>query len=188
MAGNTLISSYLSGLRRRLPASLADEVSDGLIEAYQQHLASGQNADAAARAAVTETGELAQVVGEFTRQAPGRAAARTLLAIGPVVGACWIASHAWSWPMPAAVRLGFGAALLVTIGGLAIAATSRHSYRRTRLTAVAGPGLVILDATVITAALLVAPVLSWPLVIAVAASLTRMALTLTALPRITTAS
>jgi hypothetical protein len=145
MPGNALISSYLSGLRRRLPASLADEVSDGLLEAYQQHLASGQSADAAARAAVSETGDLAQVVGEFTRQAPGRRTARTLLAIGPVVGACWIASHAWSWPMPAAVRLGFGAALLV------------------------------------------APVLSWPLVIAVAASLSRMALTLTALPRITTA-
>jgi hypothetical protein len=84
-------------------------------------------------------------------------------------------------------RLSFTAALIFTISALAIAATSRHSYRRTRLTAVAGPGLVILDATVITAALLVAPVLSWPLVIAVAASLTRMALTLTALPRITTA-
>jgi hypothetical protein len=37
------------------------------------------------------------------------------------------------------------------------------------------------------ATLLVAPVLSWPLVIAVAASLTRMARTLTALPRIATA-
>jgi len=184
VAGNVLISSYLSGLRRRLPASLADEVSDGLIEAYQQHLASGQSADVAARAAVTETGDLAHVVGEFIRQAPGRSTARTLLAIGPVVGGCWIATHAWSWPMPAAVRLGFGAALLFMISGLAVAATSRRSYRRTRLTAVAGPGLVILDATVITTALLVAPVLSWPLVIAVAASLTRMALTLTALPRI----
>jgi hypothetical protein len=187
MPGNVLISSYLSGLRRLLPASLADEVSDGLIEAYQQHLASGQCADAAARAAVTETGDLADVVGEFTRQAPGRAVARILLAIGPVVGGCWIATRWWAWPMPAAARLGFSAALLCTISGLAIAATSRRSYRRTMLTAVAGPGLVILDATVITAALLVAPVLSWPLVVAVTGSLTRIALTLTALPRITTA-
>jgi hypothetical protein len=187
MPGNVLISSYLSGLRRRLPASLADEVSDGLIEAYEQRLASGQTADAAARAAVTETGDLAQVVGEFTRQAPGRAAARTLLAIGPVVGGCWIATRWWAWPLPAATRLVFTAVLLVTISGLAAAATSRRSYRRTRLTAVAGPGLVVLDATVIITALLVAPALSWPLVIAVAASLTRMALTLTALPRISTA-
>ena len=187
MPGNVLISSYLGGLRRRLPASLADEVSDGLIEAYQHHLASGQSADAAARAAVTETGELAQVVGEFTRQAPGRSTARALLAIGPVVGGCWIATRWWAWPMPAAAQLAFSAALLLTISGLAIAATSRRSYRRTRLTAVVGPGLVILDATVITTALLVAPVVSWPLVIAVAASLTRMALTLTALPRIAAA-
>jgi hypothetical protein len=187
VAGNALIGSYLSGLRRRLPPSLADEVSDGLIEAYQQQLASGQSADAAARAAVTETGDLAQVVGEFTRQAPGRAAARALLAIGPVVGGCWIATRWWDWPVPAVARLGFSVVWLFTIGGLAIAATSRHSYRRTRLTVVAGPGLVALDATVITAALLLAPAVSWPLAVAVAASLTRMALTLTALPRITTA-
>jgi hypothetical protein len=187
MPGNALISSYLSGLRRQLPASLADEVSDGLIEAYQQHLASGQSADAAARAAVSETGDLAQVVGEFTRQAPGRSTARALLAIGPLVGACWIATRWWAWPLPAAARLGFSAALLLTVSGLAIAATSRRSYRRTRLTAVAGPGVVILDATVITAALLAAPALSGPLVIAVAASLTRMALTVTALPRMSTA-
>jgi hypothetical protein len=72
MPGNALISSYLSGLRRPLPASLADEVSDGLIESYQQHLASGQGADAAARAAVSETGDLAQVVGEFTRRFSSR--------------------------------------------------------------------------------------------------------------------
>lgn len=189
MPGHALIGSYLSGLRRRLPAGLADEVSDGLLEAYQYHLARGQGADEAARAAVTDTGDLAQVVGEFTRQAPGRRTARALLAIGPVVGACWVAAlvttHAWAWPVPAAARLGFGAALLATIGVLAIAATSRRSYRRTRLTVLAGPGLIILDATLITAALLAAPVLSWPLAAAIAASLTRITLTVTALPRIT---
>ncbi len=188
MPGHALISSYLSGLRRRLPAGLADEVYDGLLEAYQYHLARGQSADVAARAAVTETGDLAQVVGEFTRQAPGRRTARALLAIGPVVGACWVAAlvttHAWAWPVPAAARLGFGAALLATIGALAIAATSRRSYRRTRLTVLAGPGLIILDATLITAALLAAPALSWPLAAAIAASFTRITLTLTALPRI----
>lgn len=189
MPGHALIGSYLSGLRRRLPAGLADEVSDGLLEAYQYHLARGQGADEAARAAVTDTGDLAQVVGEFTRQAPGRRTARALLAIGPVVGACWVAAlvttHAWAWPVPAAARLGFGAALLATIGVLAIAATSRRSYRRTRLTVLAGPGLIILDATLITAAFLAAPVLSWPLAAAIAASLTRITLTVTALPRIT---
>ena len=189
MPGHALIGSYLSGLRRRLPAGLADEVSDGLLEAYQYHLARGQGADEAARAAVTDTGDLAQVVGEFTRQAPGRRTARALLAIGPVVGACWVAAlvttHAWAWPVPAAARLGFGAALLATIAVLAIAATSRRSYRRTRLTVLAGPGLIILDATLITAALLAAPVLSWPLAAAIAASLTRITLTVTALPRIT---
>ena len=76
-------------------------------------------------------------------------------------------------------------ALLVTIAALVVAATSRRSYRRTRLTVLAGPGLIILDATVITAALLAAPALSWPLVTAIAASLTRITLTLAALPHVT---
>jgi hypothetical protein len=43
--------------------------------------------------------------GEFTRQAPGRRAARLLLATGPLVGACWAAAltsgRAWTWPVSA---------------------------------------------------------------------------------------
>jgi hypothetical protein len=104
---------------------------------------------------------------------------------------CWgtalITARAWAWPLPTAARAAFGAALLLAVAILAIAATSRHSYQRTRLTALAGPGLLILDATMITAALLTAPALTWLLAIAIAASLARMAPTLTALPRITTA-
>ena len=191
MPGNTLISSYLAGLRRHLPADLADEVAGGLAEAYEHHLARGHGETAAARAAVSETGDLAQVVGEFTRLAPGRRAARALLATGPLAGACWgaalIAARAWTWPLPGTARAVFGVALLITVAVLAIAATSQHSYQRTRLTTLAGPALAILDATMITAALLAAPVLTWLLAIAITASLTRITLTLTALPRITTA-
>lgn len=190
MPGNTLISSYLAGLRRHLPTGLADEVADGLAEAYEHHLARGDSEDAAAVAAVTDTGDLAHVVTEFTRHAPGRRAARALLATGPVMGACWgaalITARAWAWPLPAATRPAFGAALLLAATILAIAATSQHSYRRTRLTALAAPGLVILDATMITAALLAAPALTWLLAIAITASLARMTLTVAALPRITT--
>ncbi|MGH3205171.1 MAG: permease prefix domain 1-containing protein, partial [Streptosporangiaceae bacterium] len=66
-----LITSYVSGLRRRLPAALADEAAAGLLEAYEHHLAAGAGDHDAARGAVAEFGDLAMVVSEFTRQAPG---------------------------------------------------------------------------------------------------------------------
>jgi hypothetical protein len=48
------------------------------------------------------------VIGEFTRQAPARRAARILLATGPVAGASWAAalifSHAWTASPPAEAR------------------------------------------------------------------------------------
>jgi hypothetical protein len=58
-----------------------------------------------------------------------------------VVGACraapLILGRAWTWPVPAAARLSFGAVMLLAVLALAVAATSRHSYRRTRPTAAA---------------------------------------------------
>jgi hypothetical protein len=138
---------------------------------------------------VAEFGDLGMVVGEFTRQAPGRQAAWMLLATGPVVGACWAAalilSRAWTWPVPGAVRLSFGAILLLAVMALAVAATSRRSYRRTRFTAAASPVILVLDATA-AAVMLAAPALTWVLGIAVAASLTRMAFTAWSLPRTAT--
>jgi hypothetical protein len=128
------------------PRPIADEAADGLIEAYEQHRAAGTGDQEAARAALAEFGELGLVVGEYTRQAPGRRAARLLLATGPAAGLCWalalITGRAWTWPVPATARLGFGAALLLTAALLLAAATSRHSYHRTRLTAAASPLLL----------------------------------------------
>lgn len=140
------------------------------------------------RAALAEFGELPLVVGEFTRQAPGRRAARLLLATGPVAGGCWAAalifSRAWTWPLPATARLSFGAVLLVAVLALLAAATSRHSYRRTRLAA-ASPAILILDATAVAAVMLAAPALTWALGTAVAVSLGRIAFTAWTLPRLT---
>jgi len=187
--GDPLIGAYLAALRRRLPPGPADEVADGLLEAYLHHLARGEDEDAAARAAVGETGDVAVVTTEFTRQAPGRHAARLLLVTGPVMGACWgtalISARAWTWPVPAAARIAFAATLLLAIVGLALAATSRHSYRRTRLAAPAGASLIILDAAMITAALLAAPALTAALMLATAASLTRIVFTSRSLPALT---
>jgi hypothetical protein len=183
-----LIAGYVAGLHRRLPAAIADEAADGLLETYEQHLARGAGEQEAARTAVAEFGDLGTVVDEFTRQAPGRRAARMLLTTGPAVGACWAAalilSRAWTWPVPAAARLSFGAVLLLAVMALAAAAISRHSYQRTRLTAAVGPVILVLDGTAVTAVALAAPALTVALGIAVCVSLGRIALTAWALPRL----
>jgi hypothetical protein len=182
-----LIAGYVAGLHRNLPAPIADEAADGLIETYEHHRASGAGDQEAARDALAEFGDLATVVGEFTRQAPGRRAARLLLATGPAVGLCWAAalmlSRAWIWPVPVAARGGFGAVLVLAVLALAIAATSRHSYQQTRVAAVASPLIFALDVTAVTAAL-AAPALTWALRIAVAVSLSRIAFTAWTLPRL----
>ena len=179
MSGD-LISAYLAGLDRRLPAGITEEIADGLAAACEQHQAAGLGADDAARAAVAEFGDAGNLAAEFTRHAPGRRAARLLMASGPAVGACWgaalIAARAWTWPVPDAARLAFGAVRCLTVAVLAGAATSKRSYRRTRLAVPGGIALIALDMTMITAVLTIAPAVTWVLTIATAASLTRMGL------------
>ena len=183
-----LIAGYVAGLHRKLPAGLADEAADGLVETYEHHLAAGAGEQEAARAALAEFGDLATVVGEFTRQAPGRRAARLLLATGPVAGGCWAAAlilgRAWTWPVPATARISFGAVLLLAVLALLAAATSRHSYQRTRLAMLASPVILALDATAVAAAVLAAPAFTPALGAAVAVSLGRIAFTARTLPRL----
>ena len=185
---SALIDDYLAGLRQRLPAPIAEEAAAGLLETYQHHLDSGAGDQEAERAALAEFGDLAMVAGEFARQAPGRRAARWLLATGPVAGLCWAAAliggRAWAWPVPASARLVFGAVLLLAVLTLLAAATSQHSYQRTRLAMLASPVIAVLDVTAIAAALLTAPALTWTLGAAVAVSLGRIALTAWTLPRL----
>ena len=183
-----LIDDYLAGLYGRLPADLADEAAGGLAEAFERQLAAGSAEAAAAKAALAEFGDLDVVVAEYTRQAPGRRAARLLLATGPVAGSCWaaalIVSRAWAWPVPPAVRLGFGALLLLAVLALTVAATSRRDYRRTRLAAAASPVILALDAAAAAGVLLAAPALTWLLAMAMAVSLSRIALIAWTLPRL----
>ena len=185
---SALIDDYLAGLHRRLPAALAEEAAAGLLETYEHHLASGAGDQEAAHAALAEFGDLAIVAGEFTRQAPGRRAARLLLATGPVAGACWAAalilSRAWTWPVPATARLAFGAVLLLAILALLVAATSQHSYQRTRLAMLASPLILTLDVTAVAAVVLAAPAPTLALRIAVAVSVGRIAFTAWTLPRL----
>ena len=185
---STLVTDYLAGLHRRLPSAIAEEAAAGLIETYEHHLATGAGDQEAARAALADFGDLALVVGEFTRQAPGRRAARWLLATGPAAGGCWAAalvlSHAWTWPVPAMTRISLGGALLLAVLALLAAATSRHSYRRTRLAAAASPLILALDATAVAAVMVAAPALTLALSIAVIVSLSRIAFTAWMLPRL----
>lgn len=126
-----LIAGYVASLHHSLPAPVADEVADDLMEAYEHHRSAGADEEEAAQAALAEFGDLPAVIGEFTRQAPGRRAARLLLATGPAVGLCWAAAmflgHGGSWPAPVPARLGLGVVLVLAVLALAIAATSRHS-------------------------------------------------------------
>lgn len=183
-----LISTYLADLGRRLPPGIVDEIADGLAEACERHLTRGLSEQDAARAAVAEFGDAGQLAAEFVRHAAGRRAARLMLASGPVIGACWgaalLVTRAWTWSVPAIDRLAFGSALLLAIAALACAATSQHSFRRTRLAAPGGIGLIILDMTMITAALFAAPAFTWVMAVAITASLTRAGLAARLVPPI----
>ena len=184
--GREPVPSRCCDLRRLI----AEEAAAGLLETYERHLATDASDQEAAHAALAEFGDLATVAGEFTRQAPGRRAARQLLATGPMAGACWAAAlitgRAWTWPVPATARLAFGAVLLLAVLTLLTAATSQHSYQRTRLTMLASPVILALDATAVAAVVLAAPALTWALDAAVAVSLGRIAFTACTLPRLAT--
>lgn len=187
MAGHQLIGDYLTDLRHRLPPDAVDELADGVAETYAHHHAAGLTPADAARAAISEFGTPAQITDAFVAQAPGRRVALILLATGPIAAACWaaslVASQAWTWPVSRLTAAAFGLALIAAVATLAAAATSRHSYRRTRLAAAGGIGLIVLDAAMLAAALLVAPTPVWPMAVAIPASLARIGLTLRALPR-----
>ena len=188
MADHHLIGEYLDGLARRLPADAVDELADGLGETYRHHLSREPDPDGAARAAIAEFGAADVVVAAFVRESPGRRVALGLLYSGPTVGVCWaatlVAGHAGTWPVPASVKATVAATLLAAIACLVTAATSRRSYRRTRVTAAGGVGLIVLDVIVLGTVLLAGVPLVWPMVVAVPASLTRLALTARATARL----
>jgi hypothetical protein len=186
VAGHQLIDAHLATLAARLPADAVHELADGLHETWHHHLDAGLTPADAALAAITEFGTAEQITDAFVRHAPGRRTAVLLLVTGPVAGVCWgaslITAHAWTWPIPRTVVAAYGLALLTVAATLAIAATARHSYRRTRLGAVGSLGLLILDATMLATVMLAAPVLVWPMLAAIPVSLARITLTLRSLP------
>jgi len=173
-----LIDEYCAVLRGALPAALAEEVGDGLVEAYEACLRRGMAQPEAAQAAVAEFGAPEAVVAEFRRISPARRAAATFLGTGPMVAACWaallISGKAWDWPVPFIARVLVGGLLLASIAGL-ITATRTKCYRTIRRSGVSSClGLATVDTSMIMAAILVSPGPAWLAVAAIAVSAARI--------------
>jgi hypothetical protein len=174
MSESGIIRDYLAALSAQLPAPVVDELADGLEETRQRYLRLGLAPDNAAQAAVTEFGTPPVIIASFARVSPARLTARRLLRIGPGVGACWAAAlltaRAWTWHVPEPALILVGLALLSVIG-LLIAAAVGAGYRlASRAAAAACIGTSLLDATVAMGVTLVAPSLTWPILVAAAAS------------------
>lgn len=171
-----LISSYVAVLAAELPASIVEELADGLAETHRSYLRQGLAPDLAAQSAVAEFGEPELIVAGFAQVNPARRAARRLLGIGPVVGACWLAalvtSRAWAVPLPA--RMLAGLTLAAVIGLLATSALGRR-YRLAARTGAAGfLGVIALDASLIASVAFAGVPLTWVLVVAMVASAARL--------------
>lgn len=183
------LRGYLAVLAARLPLSVTDELADGLTETYRSHRSRGLAPAEAAAAAVAEFGPAEEIAAAFTPVNPARRAARRLLRIGPVVGACWVAALATShvgrswtgWIASAPAWAVVSVVLAGLIGLLAVAALGRR-YRLATATGVAGCfGYAALDAALIVTAILVLAPVGWFTALAMAASLTRIAVTAKAL-------
>ena len=179
MSEPRLISSYLAVLAAQLPAPIVEELADGLTETHRSYLRQGLAPDLAAESAVAEFGEPQEIVAEFARVNPSRRAARRLLGIGPVVGACWavalITDRAGAWPVPLAARILAGVALITIIALLAAAALSTR-YRLAARAGVAGCiGIASLDAVLITGVTLASAPMTWVMAGAMVASTARIA-------------
>ena len=176
MAEPGLIRDYLAALSAELPAPIVDELANGLEQARRHYLGQGLDPEAAARAAVAESGEPQVVMAAFTgassaRAPPAaygdRAGGRRLLGGGighqpgrglARAGRARSARRGAGHRHRPAGRRCFRAALPVS-----------HA-RRAR----AAPGTAVLDATVTIAVLrLAVPAVIWPVIVAAAASAVR---------------
>lgn len=180
MAKSGVIEDYVIALSAQLPPAIVEELADGLEQTFLRYLDQGLGPQAAADAAAAEFGDPDVIAADFTRLSPARAAARKLLATGPVVGGCWaialITSRAWSWPVPAIARIVLGMALLLIIGALAAAAFGRRYHSVSRAGAAGCAGITAVDATLLIAVPFATAAMTMPESVAMAASLARITL------------
>jgi hypothetical protein len=181
-----LIDAYIGDLAKGLPTSIVDELADGLIETWEQHMADGLSSADAERAAIDDFGTVACIRKEFVAQAPGRRTARMLLATGPIMAASWgmslVTAKVWTWPIATPLVVAYGVTLIGTVAALVFAGTSTRSFRRTQIGKVGAFILAGLDGAMIVAVATAAPMLVWPMAVAIPASLVRIGLAFRSLP------
>lgn len=187
MADRDLIHNYLDELAQRLPAGTVEELADGLEETFQHHLQSGLSPADAARSAIAEFGQPTQVTTAFARQSPGRRTAIALLATAPVFAALWgttlITTKAWHWQIPPSAAVAYGAILLAVAATL-LAVAKSNDPTTGRLAGPASIALILLDLGMLAAIATAAPAVTWPMALAIPASLARTALAARNLPRV----
>lgn len=189
MAGDELIDAYRAELSHRLPPEVLDELLDGLVETRDALIKGGLAPEFATAAAIVEFGQPHTVVAAFTRNAPGHRYAVRLLATGPIYALLWgtalITTSAWAWPIPRLVEIAYGAALLAVVGMLLGVLVAKNPARTGRA-GYAISGLIALDLGMLAAVALAAPVLSWVMAPAIAASLLRLVTLTPRLPSLLT--
>jgi len=177
VADHGLIAAYRHDLLARLPADLAEEVSDGLTDAQEEYLRRGLSPDEAAAAAIAEFGHPGTVEDAFRRACPVWTLARVLIVTGPIVGGWWaaalITARAWDWPIPVAARLLVGLVLAASVAMLATASLTPRYQSLVRAGIAGCIGLAVLDVTVITTAMSLAPDARCLLVVAMCVSMIR---------------
>jgi hypothetical protein len=158
VAGHELIEEQLQLLRRRLPADMVDEITDGLQETYQAQLQRTPDPATAARCTIVAFGDADIIARAHCVSAAWRRSATTLLVLGPFVGGLWavalIGQQAWIWAVPGPIRILTGVVLLCIVGLLLIAHREQRNYRRGRLASLtASTALILLDAAICCATL-----------------------------------
>ena len=201
----TLLAGLAGSKRGR--AAIGAEIVDGLLEATQAHQARGLSGWAAAEAAVAEFGDPRALARLLVAEQAGTVAHRVGLGLvlsGPLVGAVWLTAWTsrsglgWAEQLGAllsrypllvmALGLGVPAAVLAAIAG-AGPLTRRLALaprRAAALAMLAACAALVGDTTLLTGvAVTHAPAAgwSWPLIAAVAVSLTRLSAAATALGR-----
>jgi hypothetical protein len=204
-----VIGAYLTEIAARLPGpatsrrDILDELGAGVADAADAYRGAGLNPAQAARAAIDEFGPPDRVAAGFRTELAAAQARRTavsLLAIGPLTGAVWIAaalaSHIgrlappWEWALPAEARLAAHLAiiaLVVAIGStlFTLAATGRLTRwldttqaRPAASAAIAAGSVAAVDIAMLTALIMLAATPGrfavLPLAAAGAASLVRL--------------
>jgi len=139
------LHGYLSTVAADLPGSarsrhdILAEVTDGLLECYQEHRADGQSPARAAESAVAGFGDPHRLASGFAGVLAGRAAHRIglgLVLTGPAVGAAWVAAFAgrtgsdWATQVAAMPSVVPGLAVAVPAALLAALGTGGTAYRR----------------------------------------------------------